>query len=140
MVVEQLFTVLTFGQGGAVFQSSRLYTNTVTKGLGNQNAMFKSALQPFKNTSFTQAGRAVTKHPEYFRFDDLASLRKVYNTPDKINRLAADLLKDIMRNGKVTTGAGGRYPGGWKTVTLPDGRAASWHANGDFIGFRGVQP
>ncbi len=63
----------------------------------------------------------------------------VYNTEAKRNKLAADTLKDIMRGGKVTTGAGGRYPGGWKTYTLPDGRAASWHADGKFIGFRGVR-
>ena len=123
------------GENGVLRHSS-----LAAKGLGSQNPMFKAALRPFKNTNFTQAGRAVTKHPEYFGFDDLASLQRVYNTPDKINRLAADSLKDIMRNGKVTTGAGGRYPDGWKTLTLPDGRAASWQANGDFIGFRGIQP
>lgn len=44
-----------------------------------------------------------------------------------------------MRTGKTTTGAGGRYPNGWKTISAPDGRAASWHADGRFIGFRGVQ-
>lgn len=114
--------------------------SNAAKGLGNQNPMFKAALQPYKNTNFTQAGRAVTKHSEYFGFEDLGSLQKVYNTPNKINALAADTLKSIMRNGELTTGAGGRYPGGWKTTTLPDGRAASWHANDDFIGFRGVQP
>jgi filamentous hemagglutinin len=101
--------------------------------------LFKSALQPFKKTKFTQGGRAVTKHPEYFGFDDLASLQKVYNTPQKLNVLAADSLKSIIRNGKVTTGAGGRYPNGWKTITHPDGRAASWNIDGTFIGFRGIQ-
>ncbi len=110
-----------------------------TKGLGNQNPLFKEALSPF-NEDFTQAGRAVTKHPEYFGFNDLKSLQKVYNTPEKINELAAETLKDIIRNGDVTSGAGGRYPGGWQTYTLPNGTAASWHSGGDFIGFRGPRP
>jgi filamentous hemagglutinin len=102
--------------------------------------MFKAALQPFKNTNLTQAGRAVTKHPEYFGFSDLASLQNVHNTPSKLNALGASKLKDIMRNGEVSSGAGGRYPGGWNTITLPDGGAASWHASGEFIGLRGIQP
>jgi hypothetical protein len=110
----------------------------VAKGLkGNKD--FKAALGQFKNTKFTNAGRAVTKHPEYFGFKNTEALRKVYNTESKINKLAADTLKDIMRTGKTTTGAGGRYPNGWKTITAPDGRAASWHTDGRFIGFRGVQ-
>jgi filamentous hemagglutinin len=87
-----------------------------------------------------KAGRGVTKHPEYFGFCDLASLQKVHNTPEKLNALAVESLKDIIRNGSVTTGAGGRYPNGWITITLPDGRAASWNADGTWIGFRGVQP
>ncbi|WP_158070055.1 hypothetical protein [Motiliproteus sp. MSK22-1] len=28
---------------------------------------------------------------------------------------------------------------GWKTITAPDGSAASWHIDGRFIGFRGAQ-
>lgn len=110
----------------------------VTKGLrGNEE--FKAALGQFKKTKFTNAGRAVTKHPEYFGFENTEALRKVYNTEEKINELASDTLKEIMRTGKTTTGAGGRYPNGWKTITAPDGRAASWNADGSFIGFRGVQ-
>ncbi|MCI5125464.1 MAG: hypothetical protein D3925_13565, partial [Candidatus Electrothrix sp. AR5] len=109
------------------------------KSLGDYNRLYKSALGQFKKTDFTNAGRAVTKHPEYFGFKNTEALRKVYNTDAKINKIAADTLKDIMRTGKTTTGAGGRYPNGWKTITAPDGRAASWHADGRFIGFRGVE-
>ena len=108
------------------------------KGLAG-NPLFKSALGQFKNTPFTNAGRAVTKHAEYFGFKNAEALRKVYNTEAKINKLAVDTLKSIMRSGKTTTGAGGRYPNGWKTITGADGRAASWHADGRFIGFRGIQ-
>lgn len=139
------FGVIGHGAFSALGQGFRSLANNLrgrmapNKGLGNQNSLFKSALQPFKKTKFTEGGRAVTKHPEYFGFDDLASLQKVYNTPQKLNALAADSLKSIIRNGKVTTGAGGRYPNGWKTITSPDGRAASWNVDGTFIGFRGIQ-
>jgi len=121
--------------GAAIEWGGRLFS---AKGLAG-NALFKSALGQYKNTQFTNAGRSVTKHPEYFGFKNTEALRKIYNTEAKINKLAADTLKDIMRTGNTTTGAGGRYPNGWKTMTASDGRAASWHSNGNFIGFRGVE-
>ncbi|WP_339386238.1 RHS repeat-associated core domain-containing protein [Vibrio caribbeanicus] len=127
-----------FGASSQLSKADNLVSGGGAKGLkGNKD--FKAALSQFKNTPFTNAGRAVTKHPEYFGFKNTNELRKVYNSEAKINELAADTLKDIMRTGKTTTGSGGRYPDGWKTITAPDGRAASWHADGRFIGFRGVQ-
>ncbi|MHA6882336.1 hemagglutinin repeat-containing protein, partial [Ralstonia pseudosolanacearum] len=98
-----------------------------------------TAQQPFKEGQLiTNAGRAVTKHPEYFGFDSTQELRKVYRTDTQLNELAANSIREILRDGVRTTGAGGRYPNGWVTYTLPDGRAASWASSGDFIGFRGV--
>jgi hypothetical protein len=37
----------------------------VAKGLGNQNPMFKAALQPFKNTNLTQAAREAANALKY---------------------------------------------------------------------------
>ncbi len=34
------------------------------KGLGNQNPLYKAAVQKFKATDLSNAGRALTKHPE----------------------------------------------------------------------------
>ncbi|MDX1920441.1 MAG: hemagglutinin repeat-containing protein, partial [Candidatus Caenarcaniphilales bacterium] len=104
-----------------------------------QNQFFKSALQSFKGTALTNAGRAVTKHPEYFGFNSTESLTKVYRTSEELNKLGADAIKNILRNGTKTTGANGRFPNGWITYTLPDGNAASWSLDGTFIGFRGVR-
>jgi filamentous hemagglutinin len=87
----------------------------------------------------TNAGRAVTKHPEYFGFESTEALMKVYRTPGSLNNLGSSTLKDILRNGVRTTGAGGRYPNGWTTYTLPNGNAASWGLDGTFIGFRGIK-
>ena len=48
-------------------------------------------------------------------------------------------LKDMIRNGVRSTGAGGRFPNGWVTYTLPNGNAASFEIDGTFIGFRGIK-
>ncbi|MCT7329680.1 VENN motif pre-toxin domain-containing protein, partial [Ralstonia mojiangensis] len=101
--------------------------------------LLAAAQQPFKEGQLiTNAGRAVTKHPEYFGFDSTQELRKIYRSDAELNELANSTLQDVLKNGVRTTGAGGRYPSGWVTYTLPDGRAASWTSSGDFIGFRGV--
>ena len=100
---------------------------------------FENAISPFKGGSLTNAGRAVTKHPQYFGFESFEALQKIYRSTKAINDLASSRLKDILRNGTMTTGAGGRYPNGWVTYTLPNGNAASWELNGSFIGFRGVR-
>jgi filamentous hemagglutinin len=95
---------------------------------------------PFKGQGLlTNAGRATTKHPEYFGFNSTKELRSIYRTDEQLNTLANTHAQEILSNGIRTTGAGGRYPGGWVTYTLPDGRAASWTTSGEFIGFRGLQ-
>ncbi|ATL75973.1 hypothetical protein IQ37_12640 [Chryseobacterium piperi] len=99
----------------------------------------KSALSLFKGGKLTNAGRAVTKHPEYFGFESTEALMKVFRSPSAINNLGATTVKNILRNGVRTTGSGGRYPQGWVTYTLPNGNAASWTVDGIFIGFRGLK-
>jgi len=44
---------------------------------------------------------------------------KCYRTPTELNEIAASQLKHILRNGKMTTGTGGRYPNGWGTYIQP---------------------
>ena len=58
--------------------------------------------------------------------------------PSELNNLGSSTLKDILRNGVRTTGAGGKYPKSWVTYTMPNGNAASWEFDRTFIGFRGV--
>ena len=106
---------------------------------GGAGDLLAAAQQPFNGQSLTNAGRAATKHPEYLGFDSTEALRQVYRTPEQINELASNAVQEILRNGVRTTGAGGRNPSGWITYTLPDGRAASWTATGEFIGFRGTR-
>jgi hypothetical protein len=100
--------------------------------------LLAAAQQPFRGQVLTNAGRAATKHPEYFGFESTQALRAVYRTDQQINTLASQSVQQILASGTRTTGAGGRYPNGWITYTLPDGRAASWQLSGEFIGFRGV--
>ncbi|GID09108.1 hypothetical protein [Pseudomonas sp. 008] len=101
----------------------------------------KRGLSPFPQAGqvISNAGRAVTKHPEYFGFEDTAALRKVYRSDALLNELAENSIRDVLRGGVKTTGVSGRYPAGWVTYTLPNGRAASWGLDGEFIGFRGVK-
>ena len=56
----------------------------------------------------------------------------------QINEAANQHLQEILSNGARTYGVSGRYPNGWVTYTLIDGRGASWHSSGGFIGFRGL--
>ncbi|MDO5980948.1 hypothetical protein [Flavivirga spongiicola] len=101
--------------------------------------LYKSALSKYKKSDLTKAGREVTKHPNYFGFKNNKALREKYRSDNAINKLGAQKLKNILRNGTRTRGSGGRYPKGWITYTLKNGTAASWHSNGDFIGFRGLK-
>jgi hypothetical protein len=101
-------------------------------------SLLAAAQQPFRGQTLTNAGRAATKHPEYFGFESTERMRAAYRSDAQINALANQSLQEILSNGIRTTGAGGRYPNGWVTYTLPDGRAASWQSSGEFIGFRGV--
>ncbi|MFX1707201.1 DUF6443 domain-containing protein [Chitinophaga sp. CC14] len=134
-----VITVATMGLEGLA--SSAIAGVTLNGAEGGFNAIrgFKNAISPFKGGRFTNAGRAVTKHPEYFGFESTEALMKVYRTPEAINNLASSTIKNILRNGAKTTGAGGRYPNGWVTFTFRNGNAASWGLDGTFIGFRGLR-
>jgi filamentous hemagglutinin len=107
---------------------------------GKTSDLENVANEPFRDgQAITNAGRAATKHPEYFGFDSTQAMRQTYRSDAQLNELASKAVQDILQDGTKTTGAGGRYPDGWVTYTLPDGRAASWTASGEFIGFRGLQ-
>ena len=123
---------------GGVVNSYRVF-NTARLAARGSTQLFKSGISQFKNTGLTNAGRAVTKHPQYFGFKSTEALMKVHNTPAALNKLGTQSLKNILKNGVRTTGAGGRYPNGWVTYTLKNGNAASWTSDGIFIGFRGIR-
>ncbi|UCV21491.1 hypothetical protein [Ferribacterium limneticum] len=105
----------------------------VAKGLGNQNPLFKAAVEPFKNSELSNAGRALTKHPELVG-ETKDTLRQSLRTDSAINDTAHDALKNIMRNGVTTTPSLGRY-GTVTQIQIPGGFGARWGADGGFIGF-----
>jgi hypothetical protein len=135
---------VTFGVAGAFVSGGghRLSNNRVSLALSNdqiiKNQLWESVTKQY-NSELTVAGRAVTKHPEYFGFTSMENLSKVYRTTDQLNMLGSQSVRNILLDGTRTTGSGGRYPNGWITYTLPDGRAASWTIDGKFIGFRGLK-
>jgi RHS repeat-associated protein len=106
---------------------------TASVGLGKQNELYRAALGQFKDTTLSNAGRALTKHPEV-RGLTKETLRQVYRTDKSINQAAQQTLKDIMQRGVTTNPTLGRY--GTVTQTqIPGGFGARWTADGNFIGF-----
>ena len=107
--------------------------NLAAKGLGNQNPLYKAAVDQFKSTELSNAGRALTKHPELIG-ETKETLRQTLRTDGAINDAAHGVLRDIMRNGVTTTPTLGRY--GTVTQTqIPGGFGARWTSDGSFIGF-----
>ena len=102
-------------------------------------ALFRRALAPFRAGSLTQAGRALTKHPEVVGLTK-QTLRQAYGTDVAINRAAHDALKQMMRRGMRTTPVLPRY-GAVIQCQIPRGCGARWYAAGAqagaFIGFIG---
>ncbi|MGB8419960.1 DUF6531 domain-containing protein [Paraburkholderia sp.] len=85
----------------------------------------------------SKAGRAVTKHPNYFGFKTAEDVRQVYRSNEQLNDFASKQVKDILENGVRREGDGGPTGQGWVTYTRSDGVGASWTRNGEWIGFRG---
>ena len=103
------------------------------KGLANQNPLYKAAAQPFKSGELSNAGRALTKHPELVGATK-DTLRQALRTDQAINDAAHGALRDIMRNGVTTTPTLGRY-GTVTQIQIPGGFGARWASDGTFIGF-----
>ena len=102
-------------------------------------ALFRRALAPFRVDSLTQAGRALTKHPEIVGLTK-QTLRQAYGTDVAINRAAHDALKQMMRRGVRTTPVLPRY-GAVIQCQIPGSFGVRWYAAGAqvgaFIGFIG---
>jgi YD repeat-containing protein len=84
----------------------------------------------------SKAGRAVTKHPDYFGFKTAEDVRQVYRTNEQLNDFASKHVRDILETGVRTEGQTGRSPDGWVTYTRSDGVSSTWTRSGEFIGFR----
>ena len=102
-------------------------------------ALFRGALAPFRAGSLTQAGRALTKHPEVVGRTK-QTLRQAYGTDVAINRPAHDALKQMMRRGVCTTPVLPRY-GAVIQCHMPGSFGVRWYTAGAqagaFIGFIG---
>ena len=95
--------------------------------------LFRSALQPFGKTGFTQAGRVLTKHPG---MASVLNISKVSGNPAQINRVATDSLKHILRNGSRGTRHHARF-GKIIEYRLSNGLGARFGSDRSFIGFLG---
>lgn len=102
-------------------------------GVETQNPLYKAAVDQFKNTDLSNAGRALTKHPELVGEAE-ETLRQAVRTDGAVNDAAHEALKNMIRNGVTTTPTLGRY----RTVTqtqIPGGFGARWASDGSFIDF-----
>ncbi|MCP4988466.1 MAG: hypothetical protein GY928_21175, partial [Colwellia sp.] len=73
------------------------YLSKASKGLA-QNKMFRHALQPYNGGKYSNAGRALTKHPNIVG----AVSKEMLGNQLATNKAAAAALKNIMRNGTQT--------------------------------------
>ena len=102
-----------------------------------QNPMFKQALQPYRNGLFTNAGRALTKHPNIVGASSAQELIKRYGNNAGINDAAAEALKNIMRQGAVTSKITKAF-GEVVEFKMPIGLGARFDAvTNEFITFQG---
>ena len=98
------------------------------------NRAYRDALQPYKQTSLTVAGRALTKHPVIAGHSDI-TLRQSIRTDVEINVAARNSLRNFMRNGSVDRHYQGRF-GDVIDYTMPNGSGARFRAiDNSFIGF-----
>lgn len=92
-----------------------------------------SATQPF-NSTLTQVGRALTKHPEVLGHTK-ETLRTVLRTDAQINAAAAGALESILQHGTSVVRTLPRY-GSVLEFTGESGFGARFYeTTGEFIGF-----
>jgi hypothetical protein len=121
-----------FGFIGRVWSSARWLT------LAPREAeLLQAGLASHKGQAVTVAGRAITKHPEYFGFANTDALRQVYRTDQSLNDLATKTLESVLGGVRTTGEASDKYPKGWQTYTTSSGLSASWDSLGNWIGWRG---
>jgi RHS repeat-associated protein len=87
-----------------------------------------------KGKRFTKAGRALTKHNPVKRPGSPFPTPK--GTPEEINRMAQDVVDDILNNpGSTLVERHHAFYGDIIEIRAPDGRGLRYTASGDFIGF-----
>jgi hypothetical protein len=98
-----------------------------------KGALLQAATQPFKDTALTQAGRALTKHPELVGLTK-ETLKQTLRSDAALNAAAEGALGGILHSGTAVTRSSARF-GTVIDVTAPSGFGARFSATGEFIGF-----
>ena len=93
----------------------------------------RNATSAYAEGTLSQAGRALTKHPEIL---DLTkqTLRTEIRTDAELNRIAESVVRNIIAEGVKTTPNLARY-GKVTEIQIPGGFGARWYPDGKFIGF-----
>ena len=135
---DYITEILATGAADVIWSSGRALTGAIMSRAGAKgligNPMYRSALQSFKGGPLTNAGRALTKHPEVLGFSK-QTIRQTLKTNSQLNQAAHSALKNIMRNGVRTTPNLPRY-GNVVQYQLKGGFGARFRASdSSFIGF-----
>jgi hypothetical protein len=119
--------------GAAIAEASTARAGLLVLSDVEKDALIGAATQRFKDTALTQAGRALTKHPEVVGLTK-ETLRQTLRTPEALNAAAEEALSGMLRSGTAVRSTTGRF-GHVVEVTGPNGFGARFSAGGEFIGF-----
>ena len=120
-------------KGAAGWVAKNTFQKIRPGNLSKQNNLYKSALKNYKKSDLTEAGRALTKHPEIIGLSK-QNVRSILKTDAALNDAASSIIKNIIRNGEHTTVLLNRY-GKTTQIIIPNKFGARWYQNGKFIGF-----
>ena len=108
--------------------------STVKLSTQESSLLLRDATSSYNASSLSNAGRALTKHPEIL---DLTkqTLRTEIRTDVELNRVAESVVQNIIAEGIKTTPHLGQYGGKIIQIKIPGGFGARWYSDGKFIGF-----
>ncbi len=92
-----------------------------------------AATARYGTSELTNAGRALTKHPEILDFTK-QTLRTEIKSDSELNRIAESIVQNIITEGIKTTPVIPRY-GKIIEIQITGGFGARWYPDGRFIGF-----
>jgi hypothetical protein len=108
--------------------------STVKFSAQESSLLLRDATSAYNASSLSNAGRALTKHPEIL---DLTkqTLRTEIRTDAELNRVAESVVQNIITEGVKTTPHLSQYGGQIIQIKIPGGFGARWYSDGKFIGF-----
>ena len=107
LVDEAGATLAYVGSKDLSYEAIKAATGGGTRTVLNKAALEQLANAPYLSskgieTGLTQAGRAVTKHPDIFGFANTEAVRQVARTDAALNQIGADGIRNLLANGRFS--------------------------------------